>query len=114
MQPNGPAEVLLDNVCELFPIFDEDDEDLIVDVEILDDERAELLDRAAFAAIKQRGLDPLDPQSGTQWAEHILGEVSAPVIMQQVAASVAREGPGVKMEAGSQAGRITFAINLNM
>jgi hypothetical protein len=94
-QPDGPVEVLMDNTCELYPIFDENDEDLIVDVEILDDDRTERLDRAMFAAVKQRGLDPLDPGDGVQWAEHAMGEVAAPVILQQVGAAVGREGPGV-------------------
>jgi hypothetical protein len=95
-QPDGPAEILMDNTCELYPVFAEDDEDLIVDVEFLDDDRAELLDRAMFAVVKQRGLDPIEPQDGVQWAEYAMGDVAAPVILQQVATAVGREGPGVR------------------
>jgi hypothetical protein len=95
-QQNGPVEVLMDNTCDLYPIFAEDDENLIVDVEFLDDDRAELLDRAMFAVVKQRGLDPLDSDDGIQWAEYALGEVAAPVILQQIATAVGREGPGVR------------------
>jgi hypothetical protein len=113
---DGPAEVLMDNACELYPIYDKDDPNLIVDVEVIDDERAELLDRAAFAAIKQRGLDPLDPGSGVQWAEHALGEVAAPVIMQQAVSAVAGEGPGARVSISSQRSggveRAVFKIEL--
>jgi hypothetical protein len=94
-QPDGPVEVLLDNTCDLYPVFDPDDEDLIVDVEFLDDERVERLDRAMFAVVKQRGLDPLEPDDGIQWAEYTLGDVAAPVVLQQIATAVGKEGPGV-------------------
>jgi hypothetical protein len=96
-QPDGPVEVLLDNTCDLYPVFDESDEDLIVDVEFLDDDQAELLDRAMFASVKQRGLDPLDPDDGIQWAEYAIGDVAAPVILQQATTAVGKEGPGVRL-----------------
>jgi hypothetical protein len=96
-QPGGAVEVLMDNVCELYLICDKDDPDLIVDVETLDDDGAELLDRAMFSFVKQRGLDPLEPQDGVQWAEYAIGEVAAPIILSQVAAAVSREGPGVRV-----------------
>lgn len=97
LQPGGPAEVLLDNTCDLYPVFDETDPDLIVDVEILDGDRTELLDRAMFAMVKQRGLDPLEAGDGVQWAEYVIGEIAAPVILRQVVSAVGREGPGVRV-----------------
>jgi hypothetical protein len=99
IQPDGPVDVLLDSVFDLFPIFDPDDKNLIRDIEIINDERLELLDRSKFAVVKQRGLDPIEPDDGVQWEEYFLGEVDAPVILQQVATSVAREGPGVRATA---------------
>jgi hypothetical protein len=98
---DGAGEVMLDNSCELYPIFDEEDDNLIVDVEVVDGETAELLDRAAFAMVKQRGMDPIDPNDGVQWAEYSIGEVSAPVILAQIASAVGAEGPGVKVDTGS-------------
>jgi hypothetical protein len=99
LQPDGPVEVLIDGVFDLHPVFgDPEDENLITDIEILDDAREELLDRAAFAVVKQRGLDPIEPLDGVQWEEYLLDETPAPVILQQVAAAVAREGPGVQIE----------------
>jgi hypothetical protein len=116
MQPNGPVDVLVDNICDLYPIFgndpryngqdmyigqnkvpDEDRKNIIMDVEMLDDNRTELLDRALFALLKQRGQDPIEPQDGVQWAEAVIGEVTAPVIIQQVHRAVSEEGPGVRV-----------------
>jgi len=111
-QPDGPVEVLVSNIFDLYPVLGndkrfvyqdqltrqdrEDLENLIVDVEMLDNDRTELLDRAMFAAVKQRGQDPLDPTDGIQWAEAVMGEVPAPVIMTQIQTSVNEEGPGVR------------------
>jgi hypothetical protein len=116
-QPSGPVEVLVSNIFDLYPIFGNDDrfiyrdqlskqdredvENLIVDVEILDDDRAELLDRSMFALVKQRGLDPVEPGDGVQWAEAVIGDVIAPTIIQQVHASVGEEGPGVRAVPGT-------------
>ena len=111
----GPVEVLMDNVFDLYPVFGnnpkyagqeinvgqdlisgQDRENIIMDVEMLDDDRAELLDRAMWAIIKQRGGDPVEPDDGIQWAEALMEEVSAPIIIQQVHKSVSEEGPGVR------------------
>jgi hypothetical protein len=108
MMPYGPVDVLVDNVFDVFPVFandtrfdgydfeGQDRAHLIADVEILDDDRTELLDRALFALVKQRGADPVEPRDGIQWAEAVIGEVVVPVIIQQVHAAVSKEGPGVR------------------
>jgi hypothetical protein len=67
-----------------------------MDVEMLDNSRKELLDRAMFALLKQRGQDPVEPGDGVQWAEAVIGEALPPVIIQQVHASISEEGPGVR------------------
>ena len=97
LQPDGPVDVLLDNIFDLYPVFDPEDGNRITDIEVLDDDREELLDRAMFAVVKQRGLDPIEPEDGNQWEEYLLGEVEAPTVMQQVMTAVAREGPGVRI-----------------
>jgi hypothetical protein len=110
IQPTGPVEVLMTNICDLYPVFghdplfsgqDQGQENLIIDVETLDDDRAELLDRAMFSVIKQRGGDPVEPDDGIQWAEAVLEEVSPIVIVQQVRKSVSEEGPGVRAFPGT-------------
>jgi hypothetical protein len=114
LQPDGPVDVLVDSVCDLYPIFgddprydgmdiyvdqlkvtEEERKNIIMDAETIDDSRAELLDRAMFAVSKQRGQNPVEPLDGIQWAEVVMGEVIAPIIIQQVYTAVAEEGPGV-------------------
>jgi len=112
---DGPVEVLMDNAIDLFPVFGNDpryiDQDIyigqdritgqdrdniIMDVETLDDDRAELLDRSMSAIMWQRGTDPVEPDCGIQWAEAIMGEVPPTAIMQQADKAVREEGPGVQ------------------
>jgi hypothetical protein len=136
LQPGGVAEVLVNNIFDLYPIYADDGRimgnpetagyfasmsdaeraNLIVDIEIIDDPRAELLDRAMFALVKQRGMDPLDADDGIQWAEYLLGEVPAPVILLQASNAVAEEGPGVKMtsETVQNAGKSYTVFNIGL
>jgi hypothetical protein len=95
LQPSGAVEVLTSNVFDLYPVYSPTDPNLIMDVEMLDDDREELLDRAMFGTVKQRGADPLDIYSGVQWAEAVLGEVSIPVVQLQIQGEIQQEGPGV-------------------
>ena len=95
--PEGTYDVLVDNVCDLYPIFDPEDDCLITDVETLEDEREELLDRSMFSILKQRGNDPVEPEDGLQWAEAIMGDVLPQTIVQQAHQAVSKEGPGVKV-----------------
>lgn len=132
---DGPAEVLMDNSCDIFPIFGNDTrydnqdifisqnritgtdrENMIMDVEILDDDRAELLDRAMFAVMKQRGIDPVEPDDGIQWAEAVIGEVPPPTIMQQAQRAVSEEGPGVQATSYTvrSSNRETLAFKINL
>jgi hypothetical protein len=120
MQPEGPVEVLVDNIFDLYlicaddPRYDgqdiyigqdlvseQDRKNIIMDVETIDGDRVELLDRAMFALVKQRGMDPVEPQDGIQWSEAVIGEVISPVIIQQVHTSVSEEGPGVRAVPGT-------------
>jgi hypothetical protein len=93
----GGVEVLMSNIFDMYPVFgDSTNENLITDIETISGDRVELLDRAMWAVVKQRGNDPLDETDGSQWAEAILGEVSVATLLTQVHAEVLEEGPGVK------------------
>ena len=93
-QPSGSVLVLMDNITDIYPVFNDAGE--ITDIEMLDNERDELLDRAMWAVLKQRGGDPLDPLDGNQHEECVLGEISPVALIGQITASVAAEGPGVR------------------
>jgi hypothetical protein len=131
MQPEGPVEVLVDNVFDLYPVcaddtryegqdiyighdrvLGQDRKNIVMDVEMLDGDREELLDRAMWAVVKQRGGDPVEPDDGVQWAEAVMGEVIAPVIIQQVQASVGEEGPGVRVVPATAKGKLLFKVEL--
>jgi len=128
-QPDGAVDVLVNNVFDLYPIFaddprskeindipQQDKKNFITDVEVLDNETAELLDRAMFAVVKQRGNDPTEPEDGNQWAEAIIGDVAAPELLQQVYSSVSKEGSGVRVTANTvKVGKkecLTFKVGL--
>jgi hypothetical protein len=97
IQPSGPVDVLVSDVFDLYPIYGSVDPNLITDVEVLDNDDAELLDRALSGTVWQRGQDPLAPEEGIQWAEAVIGEVPAPVIIGQLQDAVNKEGPGVNI-----------------
>ena len=97
-QPQGLVEVLMSDVTDLFPVLDGD---VITDIEMLDGDREELLDRAMWAVFKQYGNDPLDLTDGSQYEECILGEISPLVLMTEISASVLEEGAGVQEEYSS-------------
>ena len=95
--PEGLVDVLVSNICDFYPVFDVSDPNLITDIEILTDSRQELLDRAMFAVMKQKGNDPVDPEDGIDWSDAIIGDVSVPLVIQQINSAVMKEGPGVKV-----------------
>lgn len=92
--PSGNVQVLMSSVYDLYPVVAEDGL-TILDVEILDDDRMELLDRAMWAAIKQYGVDPLNLTDGNQYEEVIHGETSIVALMSQIYNNVIKEGTGV-------------------
>jgi hypothetical protein len=109
VQPDGVYEVLVDDVFDLYPVYDGE---LIVDVEILDGQREELLDRAMWAVVKQRGGDPLEPYDAVQWAEYTLDEIPATVCLLQATAAVQAEGPGVQASYETVQNNVIFKVML--
>ncbi len=101
LQPSGPVEVLVSDIFDIYPVYGKDDPNLITDVEMLDDERIELLDRAMFACVKQKGQDPLDIEDGIPYAELLVGEIDNAVVLLKLQQAVRQEGPGVKLDYGS-------------
>ena len=96
-QPSGTVDVLVSNISDLYPVFSLEDPNLITNIEMLDDDREELLDRGMWASMKQRGLDPLNTLDGNQYEECILGDISPVVLTMQIMMSVMKVGPGVQV-----------------
>ena len=59
----------------------------ITDAELVSGQE-EIFQMATFAAVKQRGNDPLALDEGNRWAETVLGELPVDVVMQDVQESV--------------------------
>jgi hypothetical protein len=106
------GEVLLDNTFDIYPAYSPDDPNLITGAAVLDDDRAELIERAMLAVVKQRGGDPLAANEGIQWAEYALEEAPLPAILLQVSEAVQAEGPGVKVTTETLNGYTSFVVSL--
>lgn len=83
-------EVPVLDVIDFMPVFTEDgDSEKLTNIQILEDADKGLVEQqCALATIWQRGLDPLDSNSGVQWAEVMLGEINAIQIMEQIVSAV--------------------------
>ena len=93
---SGGIDVLMSGVFDLYPLRDDVDPNCITGIEILDEARSELLDRAMWAVVKQKGNDPLNTADGNDYEGVLLGESSVVVLISQIQASVLVEGPGVQ------------------
>lgn len=90
-QQNGPVLELVDDIFDLYPITVDN---VITDIQTITGDE-ELLDRAMFSLIKQKGLDPIDKEDGISWAQNVIGEVPSDIILLQVQNEVQKEGPMV-------------------
>lgn len=68
----GPEVVVVKYLADAETVFDED----------------ETFQMATFAAVKQRGNDPLYLDEGNRWAEVVLGEAPVDLVMEDVQESV--------------------------
>lgn len=96
-QPSGAEYVYVDGVFDLY-VHEEDGK--ITGMDILDgnDER---IQSALFASIKQRGSDPISPETGNRWAELLIGEVSVDSIITDIKTSVEKSAAGCSVVFGS-------------
>ena len=93
LQPQGMIDVLVSGINDFYLIEETDTngQRWIKDIEIIDDFPEEEKDRAVFAAIRQKGQDPIAPDEGVQWAEVLLGEAPVMLLMQQIIDAVSNE-----------------------
>lgn len=93
-QPHGTENVITPNVIDIYPIFNETEEKLI-DAETLDITEDTVEQSVALSTIWQRGLDPLDIESGIRWSETVLGEINPLQLMEDIQEAVSAETPTV-------------------
>lgn len=91
LQPSGTEYVYVPDVIDMIPIIDSTSgTEIITGFVERDDSNKELLEQeCALATIFQRGLDPLDTESGIQWSEVILGEINVVQLMNEISEAVA-------------------------
>lgn len=110
-QPSGNSERLVDNIFD-FKLVTEGDE--IVNIELVNDTE-ELKQQALFAALKQQGSDPLSQDDGVQWANAVIGETSALVIMAQIKTEVNNVSPSCAVEFSSSTDeKFSFTIEVTV
>ena len=115
-QPDGLVEELKNSIFDVYPSLLPDGLG-IADVEVLDGEAEEALDRAMFACVRQKGLDPVNVDEGIEWEETITGEVPFTATMSSIQEAVLTEGQGIQVSfstATDSRGRayLTFTLGL--
>lgn len=93
-QPSGTDYIVSPNIIDIYPIL-ESDEAVLAGCETLGTS-GELKEQAcALATIYQRGLDPLDLESGVRWSEALLEEINVVQLMADITEAVAEVTPSV-------------------
>lgn len=89
-QPAGQQTIVRANVIDLIPVIEETGGvQYITGAELLRSDRELLSQECTLATIWQRGLDPLETESGIRWSETMLGEVSVLELMGDITEAVA-------------------------
>lgn len=98
-QPKGTEYVFVPNIIDLIPEeISKNDEIYISGCVELEDDSAELLEQqCALATIWQRGLDPLDLESGIEWSEALLDEINVLQLMEDIQNAVAEVSNAVSV-----------------
>lgn len=96
MQKGELVDVLVNDVFDMYPIM-ADDGVTILAVKTVEGHE-EILQSATFAAIKQKGSDPLSRNSGVRWEEAMLGEVPPEAVIADIRDAVASVSTSASVE----------------
>lgn len=89
-QPDGSEYVFMPNIIDLIPdIVETDEGEVITGCTLIEDPKEELEQQCALATIWQKGLDPLDLESGIRWSQAILEEINSLQLVQDIIDAVA-------------------------
>jgi hypothetical protein len=117
-QPSGLVDVIVAGIFDFFLIEETDElgQKWITDVEGITDFLEEEKDRVIFAVIRQRGMDPIAPFEGVQWAESMLNEIPVPLLMQQImdAATAESQYVNVSFETITINGQEQLSVRFNV
>lgn len=87
LQKGELVDIFVNDVFDMYPIMAEDGV-TILNVETYEGQ-LETQQAATFAALKQKGSDPLSPNTGVRWEEVILGELPPDVLITDIREAVA-------------------------
>lgn len=93
-QPSGIENIYVPDIIDIYPDFTDD---VLVNASIVE-EQDELEQAGALATIWQKGLDPLDEDSGIRWSEVMLGEVSVLEIMEDITITLSELSTAIQVE----------------
>mgnify|MGYP003415170439 FL=1 len=110
------TEGYVDNIIDLIPIFS-DDQNSIVNVHTVED-KEETKQACVLACLFQRGLDPLDADSGVRWSEALLEEISPLTLMSDLTLAVADVSQNASVTFDTAIGEngdsyLTYSIEVN-
>ena len=82
-QPSGAVDVLVTDVFDIYPKFDSEDPNILIDCELVEEDE-EIMQGALLATIRQRGVDPIEPFRGVRWAQVLVGEIPGEALITDI------------------------------
>jgi len=97
LQPSGAEYVYVPDVIDIIPEVQTDSEgnEILSNASILDEDNDVIEQMCGLSTIWQKGLDPLDEESGVRWSEALLEEINVVQLMEDLVNAVAEVTPTV-------------------
>ena len=96
LQPSGSEYIYVPDVIDIIPEIKTDSEgkEILSNATLIDDNDV-VEQMCGLATIWQKGLDPLDEDSGVRWSEALLEEINVVQLMEDLTNAVAEITPTV-------------------
>ena len=96
-QPHGTENVYVPNIIDLIPEIQTDSlgNEIITNASILTKNKDIIEQMCGLSTIWQKGLDPLDEESGIRWSEALLEEINVVQLMEDIVNAVTEVTPSV-------------------
>lgn len=97
LQPSGAEYVYVPDVIDIIPEVQTDSEgnEILSNASILNEDNDVIEQMCGLSTIWQKGLDPLDEESGVRWSEALLEEINVVQLMEDLVNAVAEVTPTV-------------------
>lgn len=96
-QPHGTENVYVPNIIDLIPEIQTDSlgNEIITNASTLTKNNDIIEQMCGLSTIWQKGLDPLDEESGIRWSEALLEEINVVQLMEDIVNAVTEVTPSV-------------------